>query len=54
MKSLGKIAHIEAQTSLSTKDAKEKVVLDDSLPLQIVIGSFTMPFTDPLSSIYKH
>lgn len=53
MKSLGKIANIEAWASLSTKDAEEIVVLDDSPPLQIVTRSFAMPFTGPLSWVYK-
>lgn len=53
MKSLGRIAHIEAWASLSMKDAKEIVVYDDSSPLQIITWSFAMPFTDPLSLVCK-
>lgn len=51
--SLGKIANIEAWASLSTKDAEKVVVLDDSPPLQIVTRSFAIPFTNPLSLVYK-
>ena len=50
---LGRIAHIEAWTSLGTKDAKKIVVLDDSPPLQNMTGSFAMPITNPLSLICK-
>ena len=38
MKWLGIFVDIEAGACLSTKDAKEIVVLDDTPPLQIIIG----------------
>ena len=51
MISLGKIAHIEAWATLSMKVAEEIIIFDGSLPLHIVIGSYAMPFTNPLSLI---
>ena len=51
MISPGKIAHIEAWATLSTWVAEEIIIFDDSLPLHIVIGSYAMPFTNPLSLV---